>query len=184
MLWGQMVSQVSKWRSRRKRRWTKTVFHTVLSLFWCIFLLVSLCSSCCFTQKLRLLLQLHYPQPRASCSNTWRSPTHEMSYMQSSKEALGPQGQPGGAGLSGALIAGRVNECVCHWVRPRLTTGVVLFSVEIRAANVATPPIPVRRERHMRTLKTILAQCLFGSPWDASHSSFSLNLKILCHFLV
>lgn len=104
--------------------------NTVLSPFWCVFFLVCLCSSCCLTQKLHLLFQMRSPQPRASCSNRWRSPKHEMSSTQSSKEALGPQGQPRGAGLSAALIAGRVNECVCLWARPCLTAKVALFFAE------------------------------------------------------
>lgn len=147
-MWRKMLS---KWRSRRtERRWTKT--HCVFSL-WCVFLLVSLCSSCCLTQKLHLLFQLHYPQPRASCSNTWRSPKHEMSPTPSSKDALGPQGQPGGAGPSGALIAGRVNECVCLRARPRSTAGVASSLVE---SELLMWQHLRSRVRHMRTLKTIL----------------------------
>lgn len=93
-------------RSRGKRGWMKNRFHTIITfpVFSCSFFF---CSLSCSTLKRHPPFQLHCPQPRTSCPNTWRSPKREMSYTQRSKEA---QGQPGGAGLSGALIAGTASS--------------------------------------------------------------------------
>lgn len=67
------------------------------------------------------------------------------------------------------------------WVRPCLTARVALFLAESELLmwqhlqSLCGEDVTCERSKQY-------SKCLFCYPWDASHSSFSLNLKILCHF--
>lgn len=175
MLCKRWFQEFFQWRKRRKRRWTKTVFtlcFLTFDVFSCSFLFAPPLLSAALPTTQSFMFQ-HMEKPK-----TW-DVLHAK--FQRCTWTTGPT-RRGGAERS-------INCREVKWVC--LPLSVSLFNLwscfvlgRIRTGNMATPPIPVRRGRHMRTLKTILAECLFCSPWDASHSSFSLNLKILCHFPV